>query len=452
MTPLVLTSICRIPDGGLRWRVHNTNAEAVEATYEVVDTADTGVVAIAAAGNGVIKFPGATDGLDYTFFDTEESTSAGTTKLIYDDGTGTLVTLTKAANNEECPPDTLMAPLTICKYDDMTDELLGGWEIVITNDDVTYTHTTVEGECIETEIDAMAGRWQVYEIPQAGWELMEVNGRGPGANAPDYYAPTDDDVEFTSCWFDRLEPGHEELEDQELSWHCEFYNLEVKPVSVTACKVDEFENAISGWEMIVYTDDGSMITQETGSDGCAYIEVMSNELPVTVEEEVREGWEQVDISAVGGYVATSLLDGMSKCVLGERGEGPDYYEYASEVSLDISLSTEFAEEAHFLKKPTVVDDYRCVFMNSGEDIESESETPSRSGGGYEPRNRSAEPTPQVLGVATTTVETTDSPSTCGMYLNDYLRMGQENDAWEVMKLQIFLTAQGMFTPMTGILA
>ncbi|HMO78495.1 MAG TPA: peptidoglycan-binding domain-containing protein [Candidatus Paceibacterota bacterium] len=53
------------------------------------------------------------------------------------------------------------------------------------------------------------------------------------------------------------------------------------------------------------------------------------------------------------------------------------------------------------------------------------------------------PSGQVLGAAT-------SAAQCGVLIFDYLRLGQAANNWEVMKLQMFLTGQGFFTPATGI--
>ncbi len=100
--PLQLTAICTASDDSMRFRVRNTNPFPITATYEVVGTADTGTVEVAAAGQGVIKFAGATDGADYTFFDTTEVTSDGTTILNYSfDGTD--YSPRKASNKDRCP-------------------------------------------------------------------------------------------------------------------------------------------------------------------------------------------------------------------------------------------------------------------------------------------------------------------------------------------------------------
>lgn len=55
------------------------------------------------------------------------------------------------------------------------------------------------------------------------------------------------------------------------------------------------------------------------------------------------------------------------------------------------------------------------------------------------RNR---PVPRVLGAASTTAQ-------CGRYLTTYLGPTLPNQAFEVQKLQLFLTARGWYTPLTG---
>lgn len=56
------------------------------------------------------------------------------------------------------------------------------------------------------------------------------------------------------------------------------------------------------------------------------------------------------------------------------------------------------------------------------------------------------PTPRVLGASSSTV----SGLTCGKYLHSYLGAGFANDAEDVARLQLFLTSEGWFTPITGI--
>lgn len=95
---LTLTSVCSAnPDVTRKWRVQNTNEFAIEFTYEVVGTAQTGALVAPAAGEGVIKFPGATDGADYMFFETDTVAGANTTKIFWNDEE-----TTKASSGSAC--------------------------------------------------------------------------------------------------------------------------------------------------------------------------------------------------------------------------------------------------------------------------------------------------------------------------------------------------------------
>ena len=84
---LVLTSVCSAnPDVSRKWRVQNVNDFAVDFRYEVVGTSQEGNLTAPAAGDGVIKFPGASDGADYTFFETDAVGGANTTNIFWDNG------------------------------------------------------------------------------------------------------------------------------------------------------------------------------------------------------------------------------------------------------------------------------------------------------------------------------------------------------------------------------
>ncbi len=55
------------------------------------------------------------------------------------------------------------------------------------------------------------------------------------------------------------------------------------------------------------------------------------------------------------------------------------------------------------------------------------------------------PQGEVLGIATSATS-----SSCGRYLREYMKKGSVINPWEVKKLQLFLNAQGIDTPITGI--
>jgi peptidoglycan hydrolase-like protein with peptidoglycan-binding domain len=72
-----------------------------------------------------------------------------------------------------------------------------------------------------------------------------------------------------------------------------------------------------------------------------------------------------------------------------------------------------------------------------QDEEEDGETTSGSVANPNPSNG------EVLGAFT-------GGGTCGIYLNDYMQQGEDNDFIEVLKLQVFLNEQGFEVPVTGI--
>lgn len=112
---LNLTSICTYEDGGGRWRIHNTNDQEVPVDWEVVTNQETGSLVAPKAGEGVIKFEGATDGADYVFFDT---TISGTTKIYWEDENEETQSKVKAQNPTLCPePGTVIVVKEVVGYD-----------------------------------------------------------------------------------------------------------------------------------------------------------------------------------------------------------------------------------------------------------------------------------------------------------------------------------------------
>jgi hypothetical protein len=102
MVNLGFTSVCStMPENTRKWRVQNTNSVPIEFSWEVVGTSQTGVLTAPAAGNGVIKFPGATDGANYTFFETTTVSGANTTIIRWNSGQQEMST-TKASGGAQC--------------------------------------------------------------------------------------------------------------------------------------------------------------------------------------------------------------------------------------------------------------------------------------------------------------------------------------------------------------
>jgi len=166
--PLQLTSICSVDGGGMQFRIQNTNNFPITATYEVVGATDTATVEVAAAGAGVIKFEGATDGADYTFFTTAEVTEAGTTILNYlVDGED--YTTTKAANDIRCPdpepePEPVEPP-AICS--------IAGEVVAITENAVKFN-----GQPVDSNRRTLSGLNSVSSY--ANFFGKEGNGWSPG--------------------------------------------------------------------------------------------------------------------------------------------------------------------------------------------------------------------------------------------------------------------------------
>lgn len=100
---LNLTSVCSdYPNETRGWRVQNTNDFEVEVRWEVYGTSQTGTFTAPKAGEGVVKYEGATDGADYYFFETNTE-GGNTVKIYWDDETETEQSKTKASIGTECP-------------------------------------------------------------------------------------------------------------------------------------------------------------------------------------------------------------------------------------------------------------------------------------------------------------------------------------------------------------
>lgn len=265
--------------------------------------------------------------------------------------------------------------------------------------------------------------------------------------------------------FDNMEWVTDAVKDE--IYHCVAWNvpLEAPEVDIEACKFDYEDESkpIAGWGMTLYSGelDKNVDYDVTGDDGCVTFTVNPLDGPWYIIEDEKDGWTQKNVTAVEGEIVeydgewakcrffTPLeskkldvgdlrdikLGGLS--LMGELNGGKGSYNGWGENEHDngdrIPLS--------------------CNFYNQEED-EPETTTP-RSG----PVLTGSTPGGQVAGEEITTEEDTDdvpepevlgeAVSTCGPLLNTYMRQGMQNDRMEVMLLQIFLTGQGFFTPMTG---
>lgn len=172
-------------------------------------------------------------------------------------------------------------------------------------------------------------------------------------------------------------------------------------------EVTESENiAVAGWTINV-TDGDYSTTTTTEADGSYSFMLPAGDW--TVSEEMQTGWLQSSVHENGSIVTDD--EGLEVCTINLNVEG---------------LSTN-----------------ACDFYNQQEveSIEETDTTTSRSSSSGTRTRLAPAPAGQVLGVSTT--------SMCP-FLNDYLKLGANNDTFEVMKLQLFLsTVMGYENPATG---
>jgi hypothetical protein len=186
--------------------------------------------------------------------------------------------------------------------------------------------------------------------------------------------------------------------------------------------LDEQDERAADWEIKVKNNEtAQQFVTTTNNDG--YYEVFVPAGTWTVLEESPRGWEQ--IRAYQGYG--------KKVAVFEDEESPE---------IAMTCTFEFYDRSEVRRGFWY--DASCSFLNERTAITKGTRTGSRD------RSTAG----QVLGVATTSMPTTASndgvaPQCEGMYLTTYLRMGQDNDADAVKKLQIFLNAIGIVLLVTG---
>jgi hypothetical protein len=182
---------------------------------------------------------------------------------------------------------------------------------------------------------------------------------------------------------------------------------------------DEGEDGVKGWT-ITATDlsksEFSDVEAETDVTGY-YSMLLPRNGEWVITEENRSGWTQTAVYQNGRKLTTESEEGgsITECsfYLGEK--------------VGRVIAT-FEGEGEILRN-------RCDFLNHQE---------SRGGSSSGTRVRErATPAPLVLGASTSTPR-------CEAHLTGYLKMGEEASSTEVLKLQVFLNAAGIKTPLTGI--
>lgn len=200
--------------------------------------------------------------------------------------------------------------------------------------------------------------------------------------------------------------------------------------------IDDGDATVSGWT-ITATNDGRTVTAQTNARG--YYALRLPEGVWTISEENRSNWVMVgafgddDSDFALPFVSDAILPLM--LVLSEESVATSCNVYVGGKRVYIHDEGEGA-----VFGPT------CDFLNR--QIE---EVRSSSGGTKVGVRQTAG---RVLGAAastgTSTVAAVSAPVCEGLYLGSYMRLGQENGASDVLKLQVFLNAIGMKVALTGV--
>jgi len=211
--------------------------------------------------------------------------------------------------------------------------------------------------------------------------------------------------------------------------------------SVTLCKTDAGGNLLEGWELyldtvgseggdpsvtsavlnffatpafaaVTDTEDEIIHTYKgtTGEEGCFTLEEVEFGT-YQIGEEERDGWINVS--------------------------GLDVVEITEEGDNSFTVKNQEIPEEPKVEEPVVGETEKPKEESSTEYIK-------KRGRSTIPQNNEVDlPEGQVLG------ESTEMPA-CGQYLQDYLRLGYDNDEFEVSKLQIFLNTRGFAVEVSGI--
>ena len=345
---------------------------------------------------------------------------------------------------------------------DQMAQFIEGWNTATTTETGSVSVTISESELKDNRIS-------LRESFQEGYIPFTRHGGFPEEQASAEFYCHNDGQNFDNMEWLTVSPGN--------TYHCVAWNVpeEIEPPvvekdTITVCKLDTDENPVPDWEMTITKNEGlppfiikrslgeefavkdaddfvsglpimdletETQTDVTGEEGCVTFEVEMGS-SWTVSEEQRENSTFVSVEVAGPNSNTVE----ETCTINHS---------ASEMLLSLGISPEAVA-------PT---SYSCTFINeftidedssgSGSDEEEEdtaSNTPVQSGNAANAAGAQG----QVLGAATSAPEGQvlgAATSQCGMLLNTYMRQSKENNPFEVMLLQAFLTGQGFFTPMTG---
>jgi peptidoglycan hydrolase-like protein with peptidoglycan-binding domain len=186
---------------------------------------------------------------------------------------------------------------------------------------------------------------------------------------------------------------------------------------------------VGGWTISLYNlETEEVISTTTDADGYYYFEVEEGDWEVS--EEMLENWTQVGVE----------IDGELFLPEGEEAYACYIFFKDENERLDFEDFSFVQDDLVLEKEPYSVE---CSFYNAQDDVIVEPPIiDSGNGGGSSgTRVNRVAPAGQVLGAST---------MQCGMLIHDFLKIGQQNDSFEVKKLQWFLISQGYLLPVTGV--
>ncbi|MBY0538340.1 peptidoglycan-binding protein [Patescibacteria group bacterium] len=337
------------------------------------------------------------------------------------------------------PSEPTLETIEVCKYTYGEGESyipVAGWIMFVTNidpneiiaagpDDVPegyiYEVVTDDTGCVTQSVNSENGPWYVFEDIEDGWYQSDVDVVGGYA--------TESEGDNFCVFFDDEIISSELSRSGEYSYSCDFYNVDDRE-EVTGYKwndennngvKDDSEVGVQGWTITASdnTKAGySPVSAVTDANGY-YSMMLPSDGNWVITEELRSGWTQTAVYENGYKLTEETEEGgsIAECSLNLRSK------YTKVAVLDEVTAPELYN--------------RCDFLNYQE--------PRRSGGSSSGTRVRERATPQslVLGAATGT-------PACGMYLQDYMRMGNAASTTQVTKLQVFLNAVGITAPLTGI--
>lgn len=257
--------------------------------------------------------------------------------------------------------------------------------------------------------------------------------------ADDVFTITDDSlVSEANC--EAVVPGEEPDPVAEDEFVISGYKYEATSTAATT--------TLEGWEIELYNGDMEVVaTTTTNSEGYYAFVVATG--TYSVGEVMQTGWTQSEVRQDGDIVLSEAE--MALCSFTLEDEASEIYE--GDFRFSAALVENVPEEVS----------YMCDFYNERDAETGEGDGETGTGGGTLPDNvdeddggssssgsrstgtrvRQATPQPLVAGASTS------NPSVCPL-LTDYMQIGIQNDAWEVTKLQMFLSmVMGYEQPVTG---